>query len=79
MACWIRRKYGAAMEWLSPNRFYLLPQHCDEINEINELMRSIDGRLAVEEPMAVRIVRSEFVPHPGMDMDLYYYEPEQAE
>jgi DNA integrity scanning protein DisA with diadenylate cyclase activity len=69
-----RRKYNAAMEWLNQKRFYLLPQHCDEINT---LMRSIDSTMAAEDPMAMRIVRSEFVPHPDMDTDLYY-EPEQA-
>jgi len=70
-----RRKFNATMEWLSQKRFYLLPQHCDEINE---LMRAIDSKLAEEDPTAMRIVRSEFVPHPSMDVDLYY-EPEQAD
>jgi hypothetical protein len=68
-------KYGAVMNWLSQNRFYLLPQHCDEINE---LVRSIDRKMAAEDPMAMGIVRSEFVAHPDMDTDLYY-EPEQED
>jgi hypothetical protein len=70
-----RRKYGAVMDWLNKNRFYLLPKHCDEINE---LMKSIDRKMAEEDPMAIRIVRTEFTPHSRMDVNLYY-EPEKAE
>lgn len=64
-----RRKYYEMMEWLNQKRFYLLPQHCDEINK---LMRLIDSKMAAEDPMAVRIVQSKFVSHPDMDIVLYY-------
>ena len=41
-------------------------------------MRSIDSEMAAEDPMAMRIMRSEFAPRPDMDSDVYY-EPEDDE
>jgi DNA integrity scanning protein DisA with diadenylate cyclase activity len=69
-----RAKYSTVMHALDQNRFYLLPQHCEEINR---LVRLIDRRMAAEDPTGMRIVRSEFVPHPDMDIDLYYESEEE--
>jgi hypothetical protein len=61
--------YNNMMRWLEERRFYLLPQDCDEINR---LMKSIDKKIDVEDPDAVKRVWKEFIPDPKMDSRLYY-------
>jgi hypothetical protein len=63
------RRYGEAMDWLDRHRFYLLPDDCEEINNLVEL---IEMRLLAEYPLGVRAKRSKFVPHEEMNSSLYY-------
>jgi DisA bacterial checkpoint controller nucleotide-binding len=66
-----RRRYIDTIEWLSMHRFYLLEKDCQTINE---LMESIEGRLAEENPTSFRLVRQSFRPHREMEEHLYYEE-----
>jgi hypothetical protein len=64
-----RQRYSETMEWFDAHRFYLLEQHC---SQINELMNTIEKKMESETPMAVRIVRSKFIPNAALDTNLYY-------
>lgn len=67
-----RRRYNAALGWLKDHKFYLLPGHC---RQINELIQLIEQRLQSEDPSDFKVVTEEFTPAPGMDPNRYY-EPE---
>lgn len=70
-----RRRYNQTMEWLGKNRFYLLPDDCEVINE---LMESVDKKLETEDPSAIRIVRNGFSATVGFDPDFYYEYEERS-
>lgn len=63
------RRYNEIMEWLDQRRFYLLPEHC---NEINKLKESIDNRLENEAPSSVKIIINPFSPNKNFNKGLYY-------
>ncbi|MCI5126192.1 MAG: hypothetical protein D3925_17385 [Candidatus Electrothrix sp. AR5] len=64
-----RRHYNEVMDWFDERRFYLLTEHCERINQ---LMTSIEEKIKVEDPLAIRIIRNNFVPNENLDIDLYY-------
>jgi len=63
------RKYNEVLDWLGKHHFYLLSEHCDVIND---LIADIEAKLDAPEPRELRLVRTPFAPHPGMDVALYY-------
>jgi len=66
------RRYRAARKWLDSNRFYLLPDDCDRVNE---LLPTLDNRLREQESSSVSLNIPAFVSHPQMDPALYYERP----
>ncbi|CAK8725178.1 diadenylate cyclase [Candidatus Electrothrix aarhusensis] len=64
-----RRHYNEVMDWFDERRFYLLTEHCERINQ---LMTSIEEKIKAEDPLAIRIIRNNFVPNKNLDLDLYY-------
>lgn len=64
-----RRRYNETMGWLDEHRFYLLEQDCAELNRLKNV---IEKKMETEDPMAIRIIRNEFIPNNAMDKNLYY-------
>lgn len=70
-----RRRYNETVEWLGQHRFYLLPDDCEVINELMEL---VDKKLEKEDPSAIRIVQNGFSATDGFDPDFYYEYEERS-
>jgi hypothetical protein len=62
-------RYRNARNWLDSNRFYLLPEDCDRVNE---LLPKLEKRLRAQESSSVWPSFPPFAPHPDMDPTLYY-------
>jgi DNA integrity scanning protein DisA with diadenylate cyclase activity len=65
------KTFNRTMSWLSEHQFYLLPQMCEEINELRREVEATRDLLI--EPSAVRLSHSDFVPNEEMN-ESYYLE-----
>lgn len=64
-----RRMYNETINWLDEHRFYLLKKHCLELNEFKSL---IEKKMEVEDPLAMRILRCDFIPNHDLNENIYY-------
>ncbi len=65
------RTFVKILDWLDEHRFYLLPEDCELLNS---LVQVIDARLDAQEPREININRPPFTPDPTMDAQKYYEE-----
>lgn len=63
------REYNEELKWISAHRFYLLKQHCLEINNI---MKIVTEKVRSEGTVSPIIGYDQFVHDPTFDINLYY-------
>jgi len=64
-----RARFNHLYDWLKKHGFYLLQEDCERVNTA---VTEVERRFHEEDPMAIRILRDPFAPHPGMDRSFYY-------
>jgi hypothetical protein len=64
-----RRVYYDTLAWFDAHRFYLLPEHCQRLNN---LVSSIEAMFESNDPNTMTSVRGPYVPNPQMNPALYY-------
>lgn len=64
-----RRVYHDIIGWLDANRFYLLPEHCQRLNE---LVSALETLFEATDPHLLTTVHGPYVPDPKMDPVMYY-------
>jgi len=70
------KTFNRTMSWLSDHKFYLLPEMCNEINSLRREVEAIRDRLI--EPIAIRILYSDFVANEEMNETYFLDESDQA-